>query len=352
MEKENIRFYIQMRFMLGSDARSIHNDFVAVLTDNAPGYSTVARWIQHFKQGRENLKDEQRIGRPITEKTAVNIERVRLVIQDNPYSTFDEIEAETSLSRGTIQTIIHDCLEMKKITSRWVPHSLSDKNRQDRVRVCQENLAKFKDGEWRLCDIITGDESWFYWCQVGRKQANKSWIGEGDSPRTLVRPDRFGSKTMVSIFFRTSGVEHITYWNKGNTITSQSYIEDCLKPLLSSVKRERKASGLRGIKFHHDNARPHVAKCVQTYLEEQNLQIMEQPPYSPDLAPSDFWLFDYIKQQLEDHTSVESLMRQITKILHSTPKAEFRKTFDKWLERMQLCIDNQGNYFEHIIKKI
>ena len=62
---------------------------------------------------------------------------------------------------------------MKKITSRWVPHSLSDKNRQDRVRVCQENLAKFKDGEWRLCDIITGDESWFYWCQVGRKQASK-----------------------------------------------------------------------------------------------------------------------------------------------------------------------------------
>ena len=166
MEKENIRFYIQMRFMLGSDARSIHNDFVAVLTDNAPGYSTVARWIQHFKQGRENLKNEQRIGRPITEKTAVNIERVRQVIQHNPYSTFGEIEAETFLSPGTIQTIIHDCLEMKKSTSRWVPHSLSDKNRQDRVRVCQENLAKFKDAEWRLCDIITGDESWFYWCQV------------------------------------------------------------------------------------------------------------------------------------------------------------------------------------------
>ena len=41
-------------------------------------------------------------------------------------------------------------------------HDLTDKNRKDRVDACRENLAKFKEGKWRLCDVITGDESWFY----------------------------------------------------------------------------------------------------------------------------------------------------------------------------------------------
>ena len=46
--------------------------------------------------------------------------------------------------------------------------------------MCQENLSKFKDDTWRLGDVITGDEVWFYWRQSGKKQPNKSWVGEGE----------------------------------------------------------------------------------------------------------------------------------------------------------------------------
>ena len=45
---------------------------------------------------------------------------------------------------------------MKKLVSRWVPHELTEQNR---VRMCLENLAKFEDEAWRLCDVVTGDES-------------------------------------------------------------------------------------------------------------------------------------------------------------------------------------------------
>ena len=78
-----------------------------------------------------------------------------------------------------------------------------------------------------LVFLETGDESWFYWIQVGRKQSNKSWIGEGESPKTVVRQGRFDSKTMVIVFFRTSGVEQITYWGKGDNVDDKSYVEDC-----------------------------------------------------------------------------------------------------------------------------
>ena len=76
---------------------------------------------------------------------------------------------------------------------------------------------------------------------------------------------------------------------------------------------------------------------------------MDHPPYSPDLAPSDFWLFDYVKQRLDDHTSAESLVKQITKIVNDIAKEEWQKRFYKWIERMELCIKNKGDYFEHLI---
>ena len=89
---------------------------------------------------------------------------------------------------------------MIKITSRWVPPLLSNQNRADRVRLCREYLAKFRNQSWRLGDVVTGDESWFYWRQIGRKQANASWVGEGESPRTMVRRDRFELKTMLATY--------------------------------------------------------------------------------------------------------------------------------------------------------
>ena len=48
------------------------------------------------------------------------------------------------------------------MTSLWVPHQLNDEQKRDRVRLCRENLAKFQDGSWRLCGIITGDETLVY----------------------------------------------------------------------------------------------------------------------------------------------------------------------------------------------
>ena len=74
MEKENIRFYIFMRFKLGKDAKSIHEDFVSVFAETAPAYSTVARWVKLFKDGKNNFEDEPRAERPITGKSEKNIE--------------------------------------------------------------------------------------------------------------------------------------------------------------------------------------------------------------------------------------------------------------------------------------
>lgn len=138
---------------------------------------------------------------------------------------------------------------------------------------------------------------------------------------------------------------------KGKTIDANYYINNSLAPVIQVINAARPASGIEKIHLHHDNARPHVAKVVKSYLESVGMKTVRHPPYSPDLAPSDFWLFDHIKRHLDDHTSEKSLKRQLTKIIEAIPRKEWSKTFDKWLERMQLCIDNRGEYFEHLINK-
>jgi len=351
MKIEHLRFYIQIRFKLGIDVKEIFKELKIALPDNAPSLSTVSRWFKHFKGGRDGLEDQPRSGRPITEVIQPNIDKIDQLIEENPWITYDEIEALSSLSRGTIQTIIHDCLKLKKITSRWVPHELSEKNRKDRVRICQENLAKFKEGKWRLCDVITGDEAWFYLRQIGRKQSNASWVKEGESPRTVVRRDRYEAKFMFTLFFKSNGFVHISHLDKGKTIDNKSYIKDSLKPIVETLREQRPTYGPKNIKFHHDNARPHVHKDVKTFLERNEFILMDHPPYSPDLAPCDFWLNNYIKQRLTDHTDIQSLNSQITEIVGSISTNEYLKTFHKWIERMELCVKYKGHYFEHLINK-
>jgi histone-lysine N-methyltransferase SETMAR len=350
MENEFDRYYIKIRTILGTDPTTIHQELSTAIGSNAPSYSTFARWAKRFREGREDVDDEPRSGRPISELTDRNIELVRQIINNDPHSTYDDIIAETSLSHGTVERIIHDHLKMKKVTSRWVPHELTDEQKQERVRICRENLARFQSGSWRLCDIITGDETWIHHRQIGRKSTNKSWVGEGETPTTIVRRSKFEPRTLFCIFFKSNSPVLVHAVGKGKTIDHQYYIENCLKPVVKEIWKQRKSSGTNGVKLLHDNARPHVHSDVIDYLTKEGINIMSHPPYSSDLAPCDYWLNDYIKRHLTDQTNEKSLARAITKIVKKIPKEEFKKTFDKLLERMEVCINNHGDYFEHLMK--
>lgn len=120
--------------------------------------------------------------------------------------------------------------------------------------------------------------------------------------------------------------------------------------MIDEIKKLRPSSGTHGIKLHHDNGRPHVHQDVLDCLRSEGVIAIQHPPNSPDLSPCDFWLFDLIKRNLPDQPNSETLQHAIAKFIYSLDKEEYRKTFDKWIQRMQLCVDNQGNYFEHLIK--
>ena len=154
----------------------------------------------------------------------------------------------------------------------------------------------------------------------------------------------------MSIFFKSTDPVFIHHVERGQTIDHRYYIDNCLEPLTDNIKRQRPTCGVQGIKLHYDSGRPHVHKEVSNYLESEGITIVKHPPYSPDLAQCDFWLFDFIKQNIPDQSDSESLHQAVSDFMNSLSKEEYRKTFDKWIQRMRLCVDNRSDYFEHLMK--
>jgi len=136
MEKTHIRYYILTRFKLGYTARQIHVELCDAWGEGYVSYSTVAEWVQRFRQGRTSLEDDPRIGRPVTGVTDGNIEAVRTLIEENPHISIRYLAFELGVSYGTISVIIHDELKLKKLCARWVPHQLSEECKQKRVEIC------------------------------------------------------------------------------------------------------------------------------------------------------------------------------------------------------------------------
>ncbi|CAF1411319.1 unnamed protein product [Rotaria sordida] len=321
MDKEYFRFYIKVLTALHIEPIAIHNELHTVFGDEAPPFRTVQRWSKWFHDGREEVEDQERSGRPITETTCENIKQVRDLIDDDPYVTVDELEAQSGPSHGTVQRIISDHLQLKKVTA----------------------------GDWRLCDVVTGDESWFYHKQIGRKSSNAAWVARGDPSSTVVRRSHFAPKTLPCIFFKSAGPVLIHSFKRGQTIDHQYYINNCLRPVIDEIRKQRLFLGIQSIKLHHDNGRSHMHEDVVNYLQSEGVTIMQHAPNSPGLAPCDFWLFNLIKQDLDHQDDSESLHGAVIKFMLSLRKEEYKKTFDKWIQRMHLCINNWGDYFKHLM---
>jgi hypothetical protein len=93
--------------------------------------------------------------------------------------------------------------------------------------------------------------------------------------------------------------------------------------------------------LHHDNPQSHTSLVVQQFLTKENNPVMTQPPYSPDLAPSDFWLFPTLKMVLQGtrFATMEDIKSNARAELRKIPKETFRRCFQQWqIDRARVCV--------------
>jgi plasmid maintenance system antidote protein VapI len=98
--------------------------------DNALKKSSVFDWHKSFKQGRENVKDNERPGQPKTQRSCENVERVRQLVRSNRRLSVRMMAEELNLNRETVRKILTDDLGMRKISAKMVPRILSDEQKQ------------------------------------------------------------------------------------------------------------------------------------------------------------------------------------------------------------------------------
>ena len=73
------------------------------------------------------------------------------------------------------------------------------------------------------------------------------------------------------------------------------------------------------------------------------IKTVPQSPYSPDLAPSDFWLFP--KLRVCRYETIEEMKEAVTKVIDKLTQEDFHEAFEKLLERYK-CIAARGDNFE------
>jgi hypothetical protein len=99
---------------------------------------------------------------------------------------------------------------------------------------------------------------------------------------------------------------------------------------------------------HAYNARPQLAKRLKQYLEDNNLKSAPHPLYYPDLALNDFFLFGHVKRLLQgtEFQTAEEFLDGVVRILADIPLETLMATFHEWFQRLQACIDGDGEYVE------
>jgi transposase len=133
-------------------------------------------------------------------------------------------------------------------------------------------------------------------------------------------------KTMI-VFFNHQGVVHKEFVPLSQTM-NQTFCREVLDWLRRRVLHVRPEIAVNCI-LHHDNTPYHGALSVREFLASKQIPVLPQPPYSPDLAPCDFFLFPNMKNRLKGHHfgTVDNIKGAATEVLNGLMEEDFQRCF-------------------------
>jgi [histone H3]-lysine36 N-dimethyltransferase SETMAR len=346
LSREHFRAMIFYDFKKSLTPLQCFESLNSVFGDEAPSQRTVYEWYANFKRGRVELCDESREGRPATAVTPENIDAVRNLLQEDHRTTYREIKAHLGIGMTQIKTILHDHLGVRKLCARWIPHNLTEAQKKARVKWSKEMLKKYDHGRFKaVYDIVTGDESWIYCYEPESKRQSSEWVFPDEPNPTKVKRSRSAGKKMIASFFKKIGPVVSVALENRRTVNAEWYTTICLPTVFEKVRQNRPRSR---IVLHQDNASSHNAEETKKFLATNRIDLMTHPPYSPDLAPCDFFLFPYIKDKMRGvkFNTADAAVEAFENLVSEVPPERWAKCFDDWFYRMKKCIQCNGEYFK------
>nr|QXJ78551.1 putative DD34D transposase [Meitanaphis flavogallis] len=340
------RFAIKFCVKLGKSPVKTFRMIKTAFGDDSLSERQVFRWHKAFLEGREEVSDEVRVGRPLTTTIDENLVRVRELLNTDRRLSVRLVSQTLNIPKSIVHEIVMNNLQMRKVCAKLVPKVLTDDQRSRRLETCQELWSLCESDPHFLDNVITGDESWVFEYDPETKRQSAEWHTLA-SPRPMkARMSKSKIKTMVIVFFDIRGLVHHEFVPHGTTINAKFYVE-VLKRLKRRVHRVR-LEITDNWKLHHDNASAHTAFHVTQFLAASKVPTIPQPPYSPDLAPLDFFLFPRLKTPMKGNhfRTVDKVKEACTRTLKDIPEEAYHDAFNAWKSRWKRCIDTGESYFE------
>ena len=136
-------------------------------------------------------------------------------------------------------------------------------------------------------------------------------------------------------------IEFLEPWK---TINASHYVQTLskLRRALHDKRPERK------VIMQHDNIRPHTPRLTLEKIEKMGWEVLPHLPYSPDLAPSDYHLFGFVKDQTWGHhyETNEALQTAVRQCLWAAGTEFYRKGIFKLPERWGKRVQRNGDYVD------
>ena len=235
------------------------------------------------------------------------------------------IADELEINRDSMWKIIAEDLGMRKICAKMVPKLLDDDQR-----------------------VITGNESWIFEYDWATKHQSLQWKCPSSPKPKKACQSRFKIKLTLIAFFDARGIIHMEFLPQGQTVNQHVY-KKILWRLLRSVREKRRELWQDNAwLLHPDNAPAHNTLSIHQFLTERNITMLDHPPYSPDLAPCDFFLFPKLKEVIKvvRFPDMEAIKKTVTTELKRMPEESFQECMEAWQNRMRKCVRLEGDYFE------
>jgi len=175
--------YYQVFFLQGKAPKEIHVILTETLREHAPSYATIKNWVVQFKRGDFSTYDAPRPGRPKTMTTQEIIEQIHELNLEDRRISAKSIAEQLGISRERVGSIIHEGLDMRKLSAKWVPKCLNADQKRQRCQSSEQIWNFFRrDPNDFLSRLVTMDETSLYHYHPETKQQSMEWRHSG-SPR-------------------------------------------------------------------------------------------------------------------------------------------------------------------------
>ena len=180
-----------------------------------------------------------------------------------------------------------------------------------------------------------------------RIKLSPQWVGPGSPRPKKFKMQPSAGKVMATVFWGAKGVIMLDVLPKRSIITGV-YYANLLDQLRTTIHEKRRGKLSKGVLLQQDNARVHTCKVAMDAVERNGYELIPHPAYSPDLAPSDFFLFPNLKKDIRGlhFLSDEEVVMAVEELVNGKDLDFFSSGLIALQHCWSKCITLEGNYIE------